>query len=97
MFGRQLNSFEAEIQLQSADLQKVIDANGSDKCPGVFIRAPAINKLLSPEVLKLGSLTDGTIVAVQYHNIIATCFHPELTSDLRWHLYFIECILKQRV
>ncbi len=28
-------------------------------------------------------------VAVRQGHIIASAFHPELTSDLRWHTYFL--------
>lgn len=65
---------------------------------GVFIRAPAILKA-SDNVEILNSLivnndcTDGkqeVIVAVKQGNILATAFHPELTSDCRWHQYFYE-------
>ncbi len=37
-----------------------------------------------------------TIVAVQQGNMIGTCFHPELTDDVRWHCYFIDCITKRK-
>jgi len=29
-------------------------------------------------------------VAVRSDSLLATCFHPELTNDLRWHRYFVE-------
>lgn len=32
------------------------------------------------------------IVAVRQGNILATAFHPELTSDLRWHSLFIDMV-----
>lgn len=31
-------------------------------------------------------------VAVRQHNILATAFHPELTSDLRWHQMFLDMV-----
>lgn len=37
------------------------------------------NDLDAPEV----------IVALRKGNIVATAFHPELTSDSRWHEYFV--------
>ena len=66
---------------------------------GVFIRAPGINEILLPDIKVLGQLCDPdrTVVLVQYKNMIATCFHPELTDDLRWHLYFINCIMRAKL
>ena len=51
---------------------------------GVFIQAPGINEILLPDIKILGQLCDPdrTVVVVQYKNMIATCFHPELTDDL---------------
>lgn len=60
---------------------------------GIFIRAPKIISVDSPEVKVLAEL-DGKgkseVVAVQQRNIIATSFHPELTDDTRWHCYFLK-------
>jgi hypothetical protein len=36
------------------------------------------------------------IVAVRSGNLIATAFHPEFTSDLRWHEYFIGIVRSAR-
>jgi 5'-phosphate synthase pdxT subunit len=34
------------------------------------------------------------VVAVRSGALLATCFHPELTDDLRWHAYFVrQCVL----
>uniref|UniRef100_A0A452XG24 Glutaminase n=1 Tax=Aegilops tauschii subsp. strangulata TaxID=200361 RepID=A0A452XG24_AEGTS len=33
---------------------------------------------------------DRVIVAVRQGNILATAFHPELTSDCRWHRFFLD-------
>ena len=33
------------------------------------------------------------IVAVEQNRIMALTFHPELTSDLRWHRYFLHKII----
>ena len=32
------------------------------------------------------------IVAVRKGNIVGTAFHPELTSDCRWHQYFVKIV-----
>ena len=72
---------------------------------GVFIRAPAILKA-NDEVEILNSLIVNSncterkrevIVAVKQENILATAFHPELTSDCRWHQYFYEEIVLKKV
>lgn len=98
MFGRQVNSFEAPVNVYNPALRgcSETDASAVDSCHGIFIRAPGINKLLSPDVEVLGTLADKqkTIVAVRHRNLIATCFHPELTKDLRWHRYFVDSVLE---
>ena len=99
MFGRQVNSFEAPVHVCNPALRgssSEPDAVAVDSCHGVFIRAPGINKLLSPDVEVLGTLADKekTIVAVRHRNLIGTCFHPELTKDLRWHRYFVDSVLE---
>ncbi len=89
--GRQAESFESPIALHS----KFFSDNAT--CHGVFIRAPGISKVSSPEVEILGTLEpEGIVVAVQQKNIMATTFHPELTEDDRWHKYFIQKVLQHR-
>lgn len=45
-FGRQTESFEAEIDLPF--LQNTGEADGAASFPGVFIRAPVVEKILPP-------------------------------------------------
>jgi 5'-phosphate synthase pdxT subunit len=54
------------------------------------VRAPAVERV-GPGVETLGRLEDEpqTIVAVRQGNVLATAFHPEVTSDLRFHDYFL--------
>jgi len=78
-FGAQLDSFEAALP---------IPALGPDPFPAVFIRAPLIDRL-GPSVTPLATLPDGTIVAAEHDNLLATAFHPELTGDTRLHEYFV--------
>lgn len=78
-FGRQLDSFEADIEMPEVSERPV---------HAVFIRAPIVESV-GPGVQVLGKLQDGTIVAVRQGNILATSFHPELTQDPTMHLYFI--------
>ncbi|XP_019849908.1 PREDICTED: uncharacterized protein LOC100641418 [Amphimedon queenslandica] len=94
LFGRQRDSFEGLVHINEA---QQLQSNGPPTCHGIFIRAPGISKVLSPDVKVLGYLSDQeTVVAVEYQNIIATCFHPELTNDLRWHQYFLKHVVRQK-
>jgi 5'-phosphate synthase pdxT subunit len=81
-FGRQVDSFETKLQI--AKLQ-------DGPFPGVFIRAPYIEKA-GKGVEVLAALPDGRIVAAKQGNLLATSFHPELTSDTRFHRYFSELV-----
>jgi 5'-phosphate synthase pdxT subunit len=74
-FGRQLDSFEAELD---------VPVLGNTPVHGVFIRAPIIERT-GPEVDVLARLDDGRIVAVRQRNILATAFHPELAGETRFH------------
>ena len=78
-FGRQIDSFEQDLNI-----------NGFDGPPfhAIFIRAPVIIRV-GPEVATLAELPDGRPVAVQQGNLMATSFHPELTSDFRFHQHFL--------
>ena len=93
VYGRQLNSFESPVTLHSPSLTH----DRAKTCHGVFIRAPGISKVNSPEVEVLATLEpEGNVVGVRQKNFIATTFHPELTDDTRWHEYFIEQVIQQR-
>ncbi|NQT04482.1 MAG: pyridoxal 5'-phosphate synthase glutaminase subunit PdxT [Dehalococcoidia bacterium] len=81
-FGRQLESFETELN---------VPALGEKPFPGVFIRAPLVEKV-NGTVEVLARLADGTIVAARDGKMLALAFHPELTDDLRFHQYFLEMV-----
>ncbi len=74
-FGRQLESFEAELPVAIL---------GDTPVHGVFIRAPIVDRT-GPGVDVLARLEDGRIVAVRERNVIATAFHPELAGETRFH------------
>jgi pyridoxal 5'-phosphate synthase pdxT subunit len=74
-FGRQLDSFEADLS---------VPILGDQPVHGVFIRAPIIDRT-GPDVDVLARLDDGRIVAVRERNIIAAAFHPELAGETRFH------------
>jgi 5'-phosphate synthase pdxT subunit len=75
-YGRQVDSFEAEL-----------DVKNVGSFPGVFIRAPLVEDRGQTEVL---AEHDGHPVAVRQGNIVALCFHPELSGDLRLHKQFLQ-------
>ncbi|AEH09917.1 MULTISPECIES: pyridoxal 5'-phosphate synthase glutaminase subunit PdxT [Frankiaceae] len=77
-FGRQVDSFEAEIDITGV-------AGGPVRA--VFIRAPWVEKI-GDEVEVLGRVSD-RIVAVRQAGVLATAFHPELTGDGRIHELFV--------
>lgn len=77
-FGSQVDSFETEID---------IPAVSSKPLPAIFIRAPVVSAI-GKDVEVLARLPDGRIVAVRQHNVIATAFHPELTSATDFHSWF---------
>jgi 5'-phosphate synthase pdxT subunit len=59
--------------------------------PAVFIRAPVI-KQTNGKVKILARLADGTAVAAREGKLLVSAFHPELTSDLRFHQYFLDIV-----
>jgi 5'-phosphate synthase pdxT subunit len=81
-FGGQLESFQEDIE---------VPVLGGNPFPAVFIRAPIILEA-GTDVEILARLSDGTTVAARQGNVLATAFHPELTSDPRFHAYFASWI-----
>jgi 5'-phosphate synthase pdxT subunit len=87
-FGRQVDSFESDIDFNDG---------GSQKVHAVFIRAPWVEEIgKNVKVLATVISPDGQShpVAVQEGNLLATSFHPELTGDHRIHRYFLEEIAR---
>lgn len=87
-FGRQVDSFESEIDLEGID---------GGPFRGVFIRAPWVESIgdgvdvigrVSAEEGAAAMATD-RIVAVRAGSFLATSFHPEMTGDARVHRYFL--------
>lgn len=77
-YGRQLGSFRTTAPV----------AGIGEDIPMTFIRAPYINKVLSPACEVLAEV-DGHIVAARQGNQLVTAFHPELDEDTRIHNYFL--------
>jgi len=80
-FGRQRDSFEAEISAEPI---------GIAKSRGIFIRAPSIEGM--GKGVETISKFNEKVVAVKQGNILGVAFHPELTSDVSWHKYFVSMI-----
>jgi len=80
-FGRQKESFESDVTLDSINIPKF---------NGVFIRAPSVSDVGS-DVEILSKFND-RIVAIKKGNVIGTAFHPELTEDTAIHKYFINLV-----
>jgi 5'-phosphate synthase pdxT subunit len=77
-FGRQVRSFEGDVQLDGFD----------EPFHGVFIRAPWVAEH-GPGVTVLGS-ADGHPIAVAAGRVTAVAFHPELIGERRLHRRLLE-------
>jgi pyridoxal 5'-phosphate synthase pdxT subunit len=88
-FGRQVDSFEAELDFAEVDGGPV---------HAVFIRAPWVDS--TGETVQVlarveGGPADGRVVAVRggaEGQLLATSFHPELTGDGRVHELFLKMV-----
>jgi pyridoxal 5'-phosphate synthase pdxT subunit len=76
-FGRQVHSFEADIDI----------GHGDEPVRAVFIRAPWIEEA-GPDVEILAEV-DGHPVLARDGRILVAAFHPELTDDTRIHELFL--------
>ena len=84
-FGRQVDSFESELDFAGHQLR------------AVFIRAPWVEEIGSEvEVVSSVKTPAGEMhpVAVRQKHLLATSFHPELTHDLAVHRYFFDEVCK---
>jgi 5'-phosphate synthase pdxT subunit len=73
-FGRQLKSFESDIELKGVH---------GGRIHAIFIRAPWVQEH-GERVEVLGSI-DGHPIAVRERNLLAVAFHPELSGETRLH------------
>ena len=76
-YGRQIDSFEAALEAPPV-------GSGFN---GVFIRAPRIVRV-GPGV-EVVARHGAEPVGVRQGAVVGLCFHPELTSDLRFHRWFL--------
>ena len=79
-FGRQIDSFETDLDIQGMD---------GPPMHAIFIRAPLVTQI-GTDVEILAEVDDGKPVAVKQNRVIATSFHPELTEDSRMHSMFVD-------
>ena len=79
-FGRQVQSFEADLELGGLDGDKPLRA--------VFIRAPWVDEY--GEDVEVLAEIEGHPVAVREGDMLAVAFHPELTGDERIHAWLVD-------
>lgn len=90
-FGRQVDSFECDL-----DVGGLAEQTAYDNVPfrAVFIRAPWVERV-GPDVEVLATVDyEGSdhVVAVRQGTVLATSFHPEMTSDHRFHSMFVAMV-----
>jgi 5'-phosphate synthase pdxT subunit len=86
-FGPQIASFETSLYVPALLL---VDPD-IRSFRSVFIRAPLIESVQG-DARVLATLPGDRIVAAQEGHWLATSFHPELTSDSRFHRYFLAMV-----
>ena len=79
-YGRQLDSFEADIDVTGLD----------DGFHAVFIRAPLVIRV--GDGVEILAQHDGVPVLLRDGSCTVAAFHPELTDDNRLHEMFIESL-----
>jgi pyridoxal 5'-phosphate synthase pdxT subunit len=82
-YGRQVASFEADLDLSGED----------EPLRGVFIRAPRVTGA-GPGVEVLAEL-GGEPVLLRQGRLLVASFHPELTADTRIHERFLELVREE--
>jgi pyridoxal 5'-phosphate synthase pdxT subunit len=83
-FGRQVDSFEGDVAFDGFD----------EPVHGVFIRAPWVERV-GDGVQVLARAAEHP-VAVRQGAMLATAFHPEVTSDRRIHQLFVDIVNGRR-
>lgn len=97
-YGRQVDSFIAEIRLEDkvfslredAFINKMRIRSASLPLRMVFIRAPRIKKT-GQNVRILAECRSEPVLCLE-GNILVSTFHPELTEDTRVHEYFLDMV-----
>jgi pyridoxal 5'-phosphate synthase pdxT subunit len=81
-FGRQVRSFEADLEI------------GDEPLRAVFIRAPWLEEP-GPDVEVLAEI-DGHPVLAREGRLLVAAFHPELTDDTRVHERFLKIVREEK-
>lgn len=91
-YGRQLASFEAELEFNPNSGLVAGSELSQDNEPfiGVFIRAPGVENL-GPDVEVLATIGAKPVLCRQGSVLVAS-FHPELTADDRIHRLFLRSL-----
>jgi 5'-phosphate synthase pdxT subunit len=84
-FGRQVRSFEADLDL----------GHGDEPLRAVFIRAPWLAEV-GPDVEVLAEV-DGHPVLARDGRLLVAAFHPELTDDTRIHELFLNQVREEAI
>src|SRR3954447_10435 len=82
-FGRQVRSFEADLDI----------GDGEEQLRAVFIRAPWLEDP-GPDVEVLAEV-DGHPVLAREGRLLVAAFHPELTDDTRVHERFLNIVREE--
>ena len=77
-FGRQVRSFEADLDIPGIDGEPV---------RAVFIRAPWIDD--RGDRVEVLAEVDGHVVAARQDNMLVISFHPEIAGETRLHELFL--------
>jgi pyridoxal 5'-phosphate synthase pdxT subunit len=89
-FGRQADSFEGDVTLMGTTT--TLMGTTTEKLSAVFIRAPWVEQVAGGVTILGTEDRTGRIVAVRQGQLLATAFHPELTSDHRIHELFVDIV-----
>jgi 5'-phosphate synthase pdxT subunit len=82
-FGRQVRSFEADLDI----------GNGDEPLRAVFIRAPWLEE--AGEDVEVLAEVDGHPVLAREGRLLVAAFHPELTDDTRVHERFLNIVREE--
>ena len=75
-YGRQLDSFEADLRIPTIKKKKI---------PVAFIRAPKISRV--GKSIDILATFEGIPVFIRQKNIFAASFHPEITGETAIHKF----------
>jgi 5'-phosphate synthase pdxT subunit len=86
-FGRQVRSFEAEVEMPG------FDGDGG-AVRGVFIRAPWISE--HGDGVEILATVDGHAIAARHGELLVVAFHPELAGEMRLHRWLLSRVAARR-